>query len=877
MNKLQKHYKNLTQRSLSLLLLIGIILLSLSLKPKLSVQENEQHDNTAAQSQYKNLPLAFEPNRGQAKQDSEYLVHHGQATTYFNGAKTTTTIGGSDISMSLEDSSNPNFSGVDQLESKTNYFIGQDQSRWHRDIPNYKQLIAKNVYPGIDLKYYGTNSQLEHDFIVSPGADYKQIAFHFDGQKNLILDTEGNLILKTEKSDLRLNAPITYQQTSSSTGKSKHTIPSKFELNDNKVTIALDADYDRTQTLIIDPTLVYSTYLGGTDNDNAYNIAVDSTGNAYVSGQSDSTSNFPVVSPFQAANAGGSDTFVAKFNSTGSALVYSTYLGGSGVDWGDGGIAVDASGNVYVSGNTDSSDFPTSSPYQATYGGGGLDAFITKLDPTGSSLVYSTYLGGSGADWAIGGLAIDTGDNVYVSGKTNSIDFPTASPFQGSNTGGYDAYVAKLDSTGTTLVYSSYLGGSGNEVARDLGIDSSNNIYVTGFTDSLDYPTSSPYQGSNAGGTNDAFLSKVDASGSFLTYSTYLGGTGNEEVYGIAVDGSGSAYIVGSTDSADLPVASPYQGAPTGFGDAFITKFDNTGTALTYSTYLGGGSGDFARGVDVDQSGNAYIIGITSSSDFPLLAPVQSTLAGWYDIFVTKLNSSGSALVYSTYLGGTSLDDTYGDIVADSSGNAYISGYTRSTDFPTFDSFQASHGGSTNDAFIAKFNPELSLVVSGYIDPTLNFTLSSNICDLGVFSTTQTKSCTHTITAATNAANGYILSYIPTTTLTSGANTITDMATQSASVLASEQFGFNLKANTSAGSFTAANFGADPIGGSGSVMTGYELADQFKFSTSGDNIAQSTTTTDDTVYTASFIANVQYVTQAGTYSTPITYNIVASY
>ncbi|MEK7183944.1 MAG: SBBP repeat-containing protein [Patescibacteria group bacterium] len=865
-----------TKRRLLSSALVGLLIaLSLNLTPQFSVDDSRSNDEAALAKQFTSLPLAFEPNHGQANGAVQYLVHHGQATTFFAGATTTTTIGDGQVTMSLDGVAAPVFTGTDLLESKTNYFIGNDQSRWQSNVPNYQSILAKNVYPGIDLKYYGTNSQLEHDFIVNPGADYQQIAFHFAGHEQLSLDEEGNLVLKLANQELRLNAPLTYQQI----GKATTTISSEFELNDNTVTIALNGEYDRSQPLVIDPILVYSTYLGGTSNDYAYNIAVDSTGAAYISGQSDNTSNFPIAgTPFQAANAGGSDGFVAKFNPSGSALVYSTYLGGSGIDWADGGIAVDITGNVYVSGNTDSSDFPTSSPFQGSYAGGGLDAFLTKLDSSGSSFVFSTYLGGSGLDWATGTLAIDSSDNIFMSGKTNSADFPTSSPFQGSNAGSYDAYVTMFDSSGASLTYSTYLGGSGNDDGQSITVDTTGNAYITGITDSGDFPINAAYQGAYGGGTSDAFLTKIDPTGASLVYSTYLGGTDVDEGYSVALDTSNNAYISGSTSSGDFPTASAYQSTYAGFSDVFVTKFDSTGSSLTYSTYLGGGSTDIGYGgLAVNSSGNAYVSGITASADFPILAPFQTTNAGGFDAFVTELGTTGTTLVYSTFLGGSSAESTFDGLVLDTSGNAYISGYTSSTDFPTILPYQGAHGGSTFDAFITVLAPVTSVVVTGITDPVLQFSLSSVICDLGIFSATQTKFCTHTMSAGTNAASGYVISYIPTTTLISGANTITAMATQTSSVLGSEQFGLNLRANTAVGSNTASAFGANPSGGSGSVMTGYELVDQFKFAVGGGNIAQTTVPSQFTTFTASFIANIEYATEPGTYSTPVTYTIVATY
>ncbi|MEK9134291.1 MAG: SBBP repeat-containing protein, partial [Pseudomonadota bacterium] len=317
-------------------------------------------------------------------------------------------------------------------------------------------------------------------------------------------------------------------------------------------------DYDRTKPLIIDPSLAYSTYLGGSLTDYGYGIAIDSSGNMYVSGITSST-DFPTASPIQGSNGGGLDIFVAKINAAGTSLIYSTYLGGSLNDSGCGNIAIDSSGNAYLTGYTYSTDFPTTaSPLQGSLAGN-RDAFVTKIDASGSTLVYSTYLGGSGYDYPCGwSIAVDSSGNAYVVGETTSTNFPTVSPIQASNAGGYDAFVTKINASGSAFVYSTYLGGSGTDASWSIAVDSSGNAYIGGFTNSTNFPTVSPIQGSNAG-FYDAFVAKINASGSALVYSTYLGGSVYDEGYGIAVDSSGNAYISGNTASTNFQTASPIQ------------------------------------------------------------------------------------------------------------------------------------------------------------------------------------------------------------------------------------------------------------------------------------------------------------------------------
>ncbi len=426
------------------------------------------------------------------------------------------------------------------------------------------------------------------------------------------------------------------------------------------------------------------------------------------------TTDFPKANPIQPALGEESDAFVTKFNATGSALVYSTYLGGSGVDSAK-GIAVDSAGNAYVTGSTGSTNFPTANPIQPAFDGlPGNDAFVTKLNPSGNALVYSTYLGGNAGDGGRG-IAVDAAGNAYVTGDTISTDFPTASPFQAAFGGSMsDAFVTKLNAAGSALVYSTYLGGGGGccgDGGNAIAVDASGNAYVTGDTSSTDFPTASPFQaafgGAPFGGGGDAFVTKLNASGNALVYSTYLGGSGDDGGNGIAVDASGNAYVTGDTTSTDFPTASPFQAAFGGGRDAFVTKLHPAGNALIYSTYLGGSGNVFeaGRGIAADASRNAYVTGETFSTNFPTASPFQPANSGNFDAFVTKLHPAGNALVYSTYLGGSNPDRGRG-IAVDAAGNAYVIGNTFFFgDFPTVNPIQPANAGGF-DAFVAKITDE---------------------------------------------------------------------------------------------------------------------------------------------------------------------------
>ena len=855
-----------THQKLLALALVGLVLaLAINLRPNVSFND-QPADTIDLQTKLAQLPLAFEPNQGQVDPAVDYLVHHGQASTYFTDTSITTVLGADQITMDVVGAAPTAFTALDQLPSNTNYFIGSDPLQWHTGVPNYQKILAKNIYPGIDLVYYGTNSRLEHDFIVAPGVDYHQIAFSLTGQHDLTLDENGNISIGEGDQQLHLNAPTTYQQGS----HDKHTIPSEFRLNGNTVTVAITGTYDATKPLIIDPTLVYSTYLGGSSDEFGRKIATDSSGNAYIAGQTKS-SNFPTASPYQGSFGGTEDAFVTKLNASGTALVYSTYLGGSGTDQAI-GLTIDSSGNAYIVGNTDSTDFPTASPYQAA-NAGTQDAFVAKLNAAGSALTYSTYLGGSLSENGRM-IAVDSSDNAYVTGSTQSSDYPTASPYQATNTGSpnSDAFLTKFNPAGSALVFSTYLGGVGSDFGDGLAVNTFGNAYVVGYTDSTDFPTFIPYQAANAG-DNDVFITKFDPGGSSLSYSTYFGGSGTDFARGLAIDSTDNAYLTGLTNSTNYPTLTAFQSINAGGYDAFVTKLD-AGGSPSFSTYLGGSADDQGLAIAINTSGEAFVGGLTGSSDFPTLLPYQSTKGASDDAFVAKLNAAGSTTLYSTYLGGNGEDIVFG-ITVGTNNNAYISGYTDSTDFPTLTPYQASNGGGV-DVFVTQL-ADSPLIITGTANPSLTFIIGSTTCNLGHFSATQTKSCTHTIAAASNATGGYVISYIPTTTLTSGANTITAMSSQTGSVVGSEQFGLNLKANTAAGSFTATDFGADPSGGSGTVMSGYQTANLFKFETAGADIAQTTGPSNLTTFTASFIANITTVSEAGTYTTPVTYNIVASY
>jgi len=582
-----------------------------------------------------------------------------------------------------------------QLEYKCNYFLGNDPTKWHTDVPNYEAITLKDIYPGIDLKYSGDGTgQAEYEFIAAPGADIAQIKVEYEGAEETSLDSDGKMILKTKWGDMIAAIKTPANGVLSGTR-------SFSQLSEK--TIGFEAGGANQQALGTQSVgLVYSTYLGGGSGDYGNSIAVDDSGNAYVTGYTNST-NFPTTpGAYDSTYNGGYDAFVAKFSPTG-ALIYSTYLGGGGDDRGN-GIAVDSSGCAYVTGSTDSWNFPMQAPYQ--WDQVLVDVFVTKISSTGNSLIYSTYLGGGRDDYG-NGIAVDGSGYAYVTGWTQSSNFPTLNPYQATFRGSDpyftpDAFVTKLSSTGNSLIYSTYLGGGSGDYGYGIAVDGSGYAFVTGMTEESDFPTLNPYQTYQGGG--DVFVTKLSSSGSSLIYSTYLGGgEGADFGYGIAVDDGGNAYVTGWTGSSNFPTLNPYQ-TYQGSSDVFVTKLSSSGNSLVYSTYLGGGSEDLGHGIAVDVSGYAYVTGYTASSNFPTLNPFQTYQGS--DAFVTKLSSAGNSLIYSTHLGG---GGDYGhDIAVDGSGYAYVTGYTASPNFPTLNPYQATfHGG--DDAFVTKLD-DVSIV-----------------------------------------------------------------------------------------------------------------------------------------------------------------------
>jgi len=715
------------------------------------------------------LPLSFESNQGQTDAKVRFLTRTGDNTLFLtpseavfsmpmppvrqlNGKtaerkdlpnrRTTAKVESVALRMQMVGANSRATTLTQQpLAGRINYFVGKDPGKWHAGVPTFGRVGFQGVYPGIDLVYYGNQRHLEYDFLVAPHADPRQIQLHFAGAQRVHLNPAGDLVVRTQGQELKWRKPAVYQQDA--TGK--RAVTAHFRLkklpSGEKGVCFVVGRYDRARPLIIDPVLLYSTHLGGTGSgsstaESVAGIAIDAGGNAYVTGFTFSA-DFPTTAgAFQPTRNIGTNvttTFVTKLNPTGTALVYSTYLGGTD-NFGSrsNGIAVDSNGNAFITGNSSSTDFPTTPGAFQRAKAGADDAFVTKLNASGAALVYSTLLGGTGSDLA-NGIAIDSSGHAYVTGSAKSTDFPiTAGAFQPVKKGtanDANTFVAKLDPAGAALTYSTYLGGNADDRALGIAIDSAGSAYVTGYAFSTDFPTTTgafqTVNHSTASNVN-AFVTKLNADGTALVYSTYLGGTYGDNTSSIAVDSSGSAYVAGSAYSTDFPTTpGAFQRTKMGIANSpnsFVTKLNSTGTALVYSTYLGGtegnevaaGNGNGATSIALDSSGNACIVGYAHSMDFPTtlgaFQRVNKTGTGASNAFVTRLNSTGTALLYSTYVGGSYQGDG-GDIAQgialDTNGNAYIAGETTATDFPitpgAFQQVKKSALGK-NSAFVTKLS-----------------------------------------------------------------------------------------------------------------------------------------------------------------------------
>jgi len=590
------------------------------------------------------LPLAFEKNQGQASQSVDFLARGaGYSVSLSRGnARLTLRRGKSAVPATVElrlDGARRDPKAITRhaLPGRVNYFLGNDPSRWRTDIPTFSRVEYSSVYDGIDLAYYGDQGRLEYDFMVAPGANPNVIRLALDGARNVHVDDSGGLAFETAAGPAGFRRPVVYQENAGT----RHAVEGRYTVAEgNAVSFAIGA-YDARQPLVIDPSLVYSTYLGGSGDDSGSAIAVDSHGNAYITGTTNSL-DFPLVDAEQSFYTGNLAIFVSKLAADGSSLLYSSYLGGSGVEpYVDTpySIAVDSNGSAYVVGMTSSTNFPVKNALYPTLNGPS-DAFITKFSAAGSALVYSTYLGGSSSDLAYS-VAVDAARNAYITGSTSSSDFPVTSGAYQPVADGSCSFAAKMNAAGSALSWSTYFGDNCSAQVRAIAVDSEGGVYLGGTAfPGLPVTPGAPQQ--TFGGDVDAFLAKLSYTGATLAYCTYLGGSSDDYGQAVAVDTAGNAYITGYTTSTNFPVtASAIQSANAGGNDAFAAKLNSAGTEWVYATYLGGARDDYAFGIAVDSAGRAIVAGATESINFPRAAALQPLLAG-NQVSIYRTTSGGS-------------------------------------------------------------------------------------------------------------------------------------------------------------------------------------------------------------------------------------------
>ena len=641
------------------------------------------------------FPAIFEANRGQTDSRVKFYSRGSGYTVFLTTTEAWIAMPKRSLIRLKLLAANPKASaaGQQRLPGDSNYFLGADPSGWRTHVPNYRRVRFGGVYAGVDLVYYSAGPNIEHDFIVAPGADPAQIAFQVTGAGPVELEN-GDLVVRDSAGNMRLRKPTIYQPAA--TGPREITGAYTLRADNG---IAFDVGpYDHTKPLVIDPVLVLSTYVNGPGGANVSSaLALDPAGNIYLAGDGnpEATKYFnnatqsPVVTKLSPKGELVSST---RFNLLGTALA----------------VATDRSGNVYLGGWTHPDGFRLPGT-AADSTPGNDDIWIAKLRPDATTVDYYTHVGGTGRDRLLW-LAVDDAGNAVAVGHTLSTDFPTAAALQSRPGGSFDGFVLKLNPDGSHLVFSTYLGGRGDDRAYFAVIGSRGDIYISGRAGSADFPLANALQGSYGGGPCDAFVAKLSADGSKLLFSTFLGGSGGDTASGLALDSAGNIYLTGATDSPDFPVRRAIQPKLAGGLDAFVTKLTPNADALLYSTYLGG-SGDENALEDsgrlaVDSAGSAWVAGKTASHDFPTADAMQPVFGGGpFDGFLAHLAPDGSALLSATYFGG-SADDQLSQVYLDRNGAIYLTGVTGSQDFPLVNAAQTIYGGGAWQSFLAKVAPE---------------------------------------------------------------------------------------------------------------------------------------------------------------------------
>lgn len=679
--------------------------------------------------------------------------------------------------------------GLSRMSATSHYLNGATPTARAVNVPQFERVRVHDVYAGIDVDYYRQGGMLEYDFIVSPRADPSAIEFTVAGTGKLALNARGDLIMPTALGELVKRRPYAYQVTPSG---SRTEVGAQYALlYFDRVAISVDA-YDRSRPLIIDPVLAYASVLGG-GNDYALAVAVDSTGNAYVTGYT-SSSNFPLIAAYD-SSLGGQDAFVTKINPAGSAIVYSTFLGGR--KGGDAGvaIAVDGTGNVTVAGRTNDADFPvTTGAYQLGAAGGG--SFVTKLNAAGSALVYSTYVLGA----AVNALTLDATGAAIIAGKASSTFVTTAGAFQPNylSANGGNAFVAKLTANGTAMTYATFLGGSGLDSANAVALDSTGNVFVAGSTTSLNFPVSNAFIATNQGGT-DGFISKLNSSATSLIFSTYYGGAGTDTINALTLDSAANVYVAGETYSANLPVRHAVQATKPGIrmtgsvqGSGFVAKLDSTGSALDYASFFGGEvcltactslfsstySADAVYGIAVDRVGRVTLTGRVATLGFPMRDSISPALASsnLSGAFIARISRQGDALLFSSIVGGGT---NYGG------SDPYLGRSLGSLGSARADAVDGVYAVGNNVGTSSYVTTTGAFQVSGGTATVLKIAAPNNTVTLSLSAASVLEGQPVTLSAAvTNAANGGVVRfYSGSTALTGAIQVVNGVASQTLSTI----------------------------------------------------------------------------------------------
>jgi hypothetical protein len=709
-------------------------------------------------------PLTFEANHGQFVPGVLYAARGPQYSVVIDSKGASLHLDDATLRLQLIGANaGSRIEAIDELRAKSSYFIGNDHSKWRNNIPNFGRVRQASVWPGIDAIYYGSGKQLEYDLVVAPGADPSRIALRFKGANHMALDHDGRLHLRVGDREVIQNAPVVYQTI----GGARHEIAGRYIVDGSRIRFRI-GNYDRTQSLIIDPVLIYSTYFGQPGLEAYNHAAVDPAGNVFITAYP----GIKTLATLQFSPGGGSDISVAKFSPDGQTLLFSIYFGSSGLDY-PRGIATDPAGNVYVMGWPGGADFPIVNAVQSTQS----QLFVSKISADGSQLLYSTFYGGTGGGFGIDAIAVDPLGQAVVVAQTQSTDWPLVNAYQSVNTAGTLGVVFKLNAAGNGALFSTYFdsptpfGYGGFATAADaLG-----NSYVVSSTKATDFPTLNAAQPS-LNGIRDGYIAKFGPTGN-LIYSTYFGGSDDDEFYGVAADALGNAYATGTTFSFDYPTtAGAFQTTCRGGDlsgtcqDAMVTKFDPNG-AVVYSTYLGGGAREEGWAVAVDDSGRAVVAGTTHSGDFPVASPTQIA-SGVESAFVTRFSPAGDTIDFSTYhSGGYAGSDGHAgganatSVGVDAAGNIYASGYTNQADFPTLNALFPTINGP-RDLWIAKFgevviitpspnvlsasggsNHKLVPVTLTYSEPSSSAHVTSSSSLSGHLTTSSTSVCSVAVTS----------------------------------------------------------------------------------------------------------------------------------